>query len=341
MLVVTVGASVEPYVRFTRQSKVRAVSSTKAGVTDAPPLDTSRIEDTSVPGPSARARAMAMKKVGGPARKEMRSRATSASACSGSKRRTRTERRPAAPGTRTPLSSPEMWAIGAGISTASAGPRPWTRAINEAFQLRPRWVCSTALGIPVEPEVNRTRATSEGWLGKAPEGTGAPPTASASAAGSEKASVPSSSTSAGSIWSRAAVTSAAPNECRTGAATAPMRQQARVRTAAARLLGTCHATASPRRTPRSRSPPATVRHERIGLGRREPGGAVHHLAAVRGEQGVEGGHVPGPAGPPVAAGLVGHPGRSEAGRHGRAPYPGPGNVTPMSAWWREPAWISR
>ena len=135
----------------------------------------------------------------------MRSRATSASACSGSKRRTRTERRPAAPGTRTPLSSPEMWAIGAGISTASAGPRPWTRAINEAFQLRPRWVCSTALGIPVEPEVNRTRATSEGWLGKAPEGTGAPPTASASAAGSEKASVSSSSTRAGSIWSSAAV----------------------------------------------------------------------------------------------------------------------------------------
>ena len=64
---------------------------------------------------SARARAMAMKKVGGPARKEMRSRATRASACSGSKRRTSTERRPAAPGTRTPLSSPEMWAIGAGI----------------------------------------------------------------------------------------------------------------------------------------------------------------------------------------------------------------------------------
>ena len=294
-----------------------------------------------MPGPSARARAMAMKKVGGPARKEMRSRATRASACSGSKRRTRTERRPAAPGTRTPLSSPEMWAIGAGISTASAGPRPWTRAISEAFQLRPRCVCSTALGIPVEPEVKRTSATSEGWLGKAPEGTGAPPTASASAAGSEKASGPISSTSAGSIWPSAAATSAAPNECRTGAATAPMRQQARVRTAAARLLGTCQATASPRRTPCSAQAARHRGHECVGLGRRQPGGTVDHLAAVRGEQGVQGGHVPGAAGPPVAPGLLGHPGRSEAGRHGRAPYPGPGNVTPMSGWWREPAWISR
>ena len=81
-----------------------------------------------------------------------------------------------------------MWAIGAGISTASAGPSPWTRAISEAFQLRPRWVWSTALGIPVEPEVNRTKATSDGAAAeRRPTGTGAPPTASASAAGSEKA----------------------------------------------------------------------------------------------------------------------------------------------------------
>ena len=258
VLVVTVGASVEPYVRFTRQSKVRAVSSTKAGVTDAPPLDTSRTEAMSAPGRSARARAMAMKKVGGPARNEMRSRSTSANACSGSKRRTSTERRPAAPGTRTPLSSPEMWAIGAGIRTASPVPSPWTRAISEAFQLRPRCVCRTALGTPVEPDVKRTSATSEGRLGKVPVRTGSPPTASASAAGSEKASVSSSRTSAGSICPSAASTSAAPKECRTGAATAPIRQQARVRTAAARLLGTCQATASPRRTPRCRRPPATV-----------------------------------------------------------------------------------
>ena len=61
--------------RLTRQSKVRAVSSTKAGVTDAPPLETSRTDDTSTPAPVAPwRRAMAMKKVGGPARNEMRSR---------------------------------------------------------------------------------------------------------------------------------------------------------------------------------------------------------------------------------------------------------------------------
>ena len=244
--------------RFTRQSKVRAVSSTKAGVTEAPPLETSRTDDTSTAGPSASTRPMAMKKVGGPARNEIRSRATRARACSGSKRRTGTERMPAAPGTSTPLSRPEMWAIGAGMSTASDEPRPCTRAISVAFQLRPRCVCSTAFGVPVEPEVNRTRATSEGRPGPVPAATGAPPTASTSAAGSEIVSGSSSRTSAGSICPSAPSTSAAPKECSTGAATAPMRQQALGRMAAARLLGTCHATASPLATPRSLSPPATA-----------------------------------------------------------------------------------
>ena len=184
-------------------------------------------------------------------------RATSASACSGSKRRTRTERRPAAPGTRTPLSSPEMWAIGAGISTASAGPRPWTRAINEAFQLSPRCVWSTALGIPVEPEVNRTRATSAGRLGRAPAGTGAPPTASARAAGSEKASVPISSTRAGSIWSRAALTSARAERCRR-ARHGPDAPAGPGQDGGRQTVGDLprHGLAPPH--PRSRSPPATV-----------------------------------------------------------------------------------
>ena len=83
------------------------------------------------------------------------------------------------------------------------------------------------------------------------------------------------------------------------------------------------------------------RHQCVGLASRQAGGAVDHLAAVRREQGVERGHVPGAAGPPVAPGLLGQPGRSEVGRHGRAPYPGPSNVTPMSGRWRETAWISR
>ncbi len=58
---------------------------------------------------------MAMKKVGGPAMNEIRSRPTSTRACSGSKRRISTARMPAAPGTSTPLSSPAMCAMGAGM----------------------------------------------------------------------------------------------------------------------------------------------------------------------------------------------------------------------------------
>ena len=261
MLVVTVGASVEPYVRLTRQSKTRAVSSMNAGVTDAPPLEINRTDDTSTPAPDGAPSAppMAMKNVGGPAMNEIRSRATRRSAVSASNRRISTERMPAAPGTSTPLSRPEMWAIGAGTRTASTPESPWTRVINDAFQLKPRWVCSTALGMPVEPEVNRTSATSDGLTAPLPSTeTGDPPNESASAAGEESTSGPSSKTSAGSIWARAPSTSAAPKVWRSGAATAPNRQHARMSTAAARLFGTCHATAAPFVAPRARKPPAIV-----------------------------------------------------------------------------------
>ena len=234
-----------------------------------------------------------------------------------------------------------MWAIGAGISTASAGPRPWTRAINEAFQLRPRCVCRTALGIPVEPEVNRTRATSEGRLGKG-------------AGGHRGAS--------DRVGERGRVGERLGSDLQHEGGVDLAEGRLDVRRAERVQDGRRHGADAPagpgqdggrqavRDLPRHGLAPPDAPlaqsardsgHERIGLGRREPGGAVHHLAAVRGEQGVEGGHVPGAAGAAVAAGLVGYPGRSEAGRHGRAPYPGPGNVTPMSAWWREPAWISR
>ena len=81
--------------------------------------------------------------------------------------------------------------------------------------------------------------------------------------------------------------------------------------------------------------------QRVELGGGEPAGTIDDLAPVGGEEGVQGRHVPGPARLAVATRLLGHPGRSKAGRHGRAPYPGPGIVTPMSGWWREPAWISR
>ena len=130
---------------------------------------------------------MAMKKVGGPAMNVTRSRSTSDSACSGSKRRTSTARMPVAPGTSTPLSRPETWAIGAGINTASEGASECTRVVSDAFQLSPRWVCSTALGVPVEPDVNSTNATSESRAGQVSAGTGSPPRASASAAGSDSA----------------------------------------------------------------------------------------------------------------------------------------------------------
>ena len=115
---------------------------------------------------------MATKKVGGPARKLICSRATSRNASAGSNRRTSTARMPAAPGTRIPLSTPAMCAIGAGMRTASREPRPWTPAISVAFQLRPRWVWRTALGVPVEPEVKRMTARSDGRTPLVPTGTG-------------------------------------------------------------------------------------------------------------------------------------------------------------------------
>ena len=245
---------------MTRQSNARAVSSTKAGVTDAPPLEIRRTEETlgGAPGAAASAPAMAMKKVGGPARNETRSCATSTSACSGSKRRTNTARIPAAPGTSTPFSRPEMWAMGAGISTASDRPSPCTRAISAAFQLSPRCVCSTALGTPVEPEVKRTSATSEGRLGRDPLATGAPPSVAASAAASDSASGASSTTRAGSTWARARSTSAGPNECSTGrrhGADAPTGPGQHRRGQAVRHLPR-HGVA-PAARPRSASPPAT------------------------------------------------------------------------------------
>ena len=86
----------------------------------------------------------------------------SCSACSGSQRAISTVRIPAAPGTRTPLRSPETWASGAGISTASRRRSPWTRTIVNALCASPRCVCSTAFGSPVEPPVNSATARSDG-----------------------------------------------------------------------------------------------------------------------------------------------------------------------------------
>ena len=174
------------------------------------------------------------------------------------------------------------------------------------------------------------RRRRAGWHRRRPA-RGAPPRASASAAGSEIASGASSTTSAGSICAEGRLdVSRRPKEWSNGAATAPMRQQARVSTAAARLLGTCQATASPRPDAALAQPAGHGGHQRVDLGRGEPRVTVDHLAAVGRQQRVERRHVPGAAGPPVGAGQARHPGGSQAGRHGRAPYPHPTNVTPMS-----------
>ena len=297
------------------------------------------MDDTSRPAASASAPAMAMKKVGGPARKQIRSRATS-----GGPGRVRSggpgRRAGRPPRHQDPVEQARDVGHRCRHEHRIGGAEPVDAGHERGLPAQPRWVCSTALGVPVDPEVNRATATSDGRMPREPTGAGAPRQLVQGRRVREGRRVDLQH-EGGSIWPRAASTSAAPKECRTGAATAPMRQQARVSTAAARLLGTCQATASPRRRP-ARAESAGHRWPRgVVLAAPKPGGAVDHLAAVGREQGVEGGHVPGPPGSPVAPGLVGHPGRSEAGRHGRAPYPGPGNVTPMSGWWREPAWISR
>ena len=149
------------------------MAATKAGVTGAPPLDTRRSVPTrSVRNPPAPTRLT--KKVGGPAMKEIRSASIRSTACSGSQRAMRTEVIPVAAGRSTPFNNPEMWAMGAGTSTASAGTSPWARVMAFAFQARPRWVCNTALGLPVDPEVNTTRARSAGRAAETPGGTRAP-----------------------------------------------------------------------------------------------------------------------------------------------------------------------
>ena len=226
---------------------------------------------------------MAMKKVGGPARNEIRSRATSASACSGSKRRTSTERIPAAPGTRTPLSRPEMWAIGAGISTASDGPRPCTRAISDAFQLRPRWVCSTALGMP-----GRARGEQDQRDVGGPAGTGA-----GAARGRRRRRRPARR---GRRTRRARARARAPGRSgrgpprrpprRRSAGPAPPRRRCASRPGSGRRRPGCWGPARPRRRPGGRPGLAGRRRpsatSRVRLGGREAGVTVDHLAAVRG-----------------------------------------------------------
>ena len=194
--VVTVGASVDPYVRFTTQPSRSAASATNAAVTPAPPHDTRRNDSTRA-GAKPGAPINPTKNVGGPIMNVMPSRSMRDSASSGSQRAMSTHFIGTTAGSSTPLSKPEMSASGAGMRIASSGVNPWTRAISEPLYVNAWSVCMTPFGVPLEPDVNRIAATSSG---------------SAMRRGSSAADITS--------------TSARPARWWIGAATAPICQQA-------------------------------------------------------------------------------------------------------------------
>ena len=169
-----------------------------------------------------------------------------------------TARMPAARGRSTPLSRPEMWASGAGISTASSGPSPCTSVISRAFHARPRWVWSAAFGVPVEPDVNSTTATSRGRAAGSCTG-------GRRSRRSRSSSGPSATISRGLSVASARSTSAATREVvdgRGGGADAPAGEVEESRRL--REFGSCHATTSPRPTPCARSAPASAATRRAG-----------------------------------------------------------------------------
>ena len=100
-------------------------ASMNAGLTPIIPLDTTRMLATAA-GLNPGASMMAVNMVGGPIMKLMRSAPMRPRPRSTSHRSMSTVRMDAAPGTSTPLSKPEMWASGAGISTASLPDKPCT-----------------------------------------------------------------------------------------------------------------------------------------------------------------------------------------------------------------------
>ena len=171
---------------------------------------------------------MPMKNVGGPTMNVTRSRSMRSTASAGSHLAISTVPIPAAPGTHTPFCRPDTWARGAGMSTTSVGVSSCTSIISRALHTRARWVCMTALGWPLDPDVNTTAARSDG-PGPATVPTGAafgghprsPGTSSTApghaAAGSDGSAITTSaSTCASEAW-----TSARPAERWTAAATAP------------------------------------------------------------------------------------------------------------------------
>ena len=255
MLVVTVGASVEPYVRFTRAPNASPACSTKAAVTPAPPLEIRRRLSTrrgAKPGADMRP----TKNVGGPIMNVMRSRSMVASASSGLHFAMSEARIGSAPGISTALSSPDTCASGAGMRIASSGASSWALIITCVLYASPRCVWSAAFGAPLEPDVNSATARS---LGRAADRvTGAPASSSfGSRALGPRTSSGGSHTRASSEPSMRS-TSAGPAWWWIGAAIAPSRQHARYSTTASCQFGDCHATTSRRRTPAARRPPASA-----------------------------------------------------------------------------------
>ncbi len=118
--------------RFTTAPNAADARSTNALVTPAPPHEISCI-DATASGEKLGAAIIVWKKVGGPIMNVTRSRSTKSMARSGDQRSISTDVRPPAPGSITALDRPEMCAIGAGMSTVSSAPMPWTPSSDRAL----------------------------------------------------------------------------------------------------------------------------------------------------------------------------------------------------------------
>ena len=108
------------------------MASTKAGLTEAPPVDTRRRLRT-LSGRNAPDAAICEKNTGGAPMNDTRSPSMQARARSGSHAAMSTVGIPAVAGISTPLSNPDTCASGAGMSTASSACSPWTPTMSAAL----------------------------------------------------------------------------------------------------------------------------------------------------------------------------------------------------------------
>ena len=120
------------------------------------------------------------------------------------------------PGSVTPLSSPEMCAHGAGMSTQSSARRSCTSAMSAALYASVACVCSTPFGAPLEPDVNSTAASCSRSVQQLGDGL----------AVGQRVEIVDDELRA-RPRARARSTSCAPSWWCSGAATAPSRQHAR------------------------------------------------------------------------------------------------------------------